>query len=166
MFLRWRFSVHVQCPQDGLYSVGAALRHTEVLLSLKHFLPGLLALPIVCGYLAWTYHQRQQATTLELEHQAKEIRKAEWYNKAYGSDELKITVFVARSNPIRPGQKGLLCYGVQNATAVRLDPPVESIQPSPTRCFSVSAAKTTTYKLTAEDKAGHTVEQKLTLFVQ
>jgi hypothetical protein len=39
---------------------------------------------------------------------------------------------------------------VENARAVRLDPPVEALQPGFNRCFYLTPARTTTYRLIAE----------------
>jgi len=39
---------------------------------------------------------------------------------------------------------------------VRIDPPVESLRPSYSRCLNVSPRKTTTYTLTAVDAQGNT----------
>lgn len=45
--------------------------------------------------------------------------------------------------------------GLINAYAAKLDPPVEPVWPTISRCFEVTPAATTTYKLTA-DGDGHT----------
>ena|ERR1700733_8912150 len=68
----------------------------------------------------------------------------------YGSD-VKIVQFYPAPSTITKGGKALLCYTVVNATGVRLDPPVESVWPSISRCFEVSPARSTRYTLTAED---------------
>jgi hypothetical protein len=63
--------------------------------------------------------------------------------------EVRITQFYASpANPPR-GEKTLLCYGVENATEVRLDPPVEKVWPAMARCFDIDTTKGATYKLTA-----------------
>lgn len=53
-----------------------------------------------------------------------------------------------------------LCYGVEAATEVSLEPPVERLWPAMTRCFGVSPSQTTTYTLTARNAAGASVSQK------
>jgi hypothetical protein len=45
-------------------------------------------------------------------------------------------------------EKTLLCYGVENADEVRLEPAVDRVWPSPTRCLE-APARTATYTLTA-----------------
>ncbi len=72
---------------------------------------------------------------------------------------VKIIQFYPNPPAIGKGEKALLCYGVENASAVRLSPPVEQVWPSPSRCFDVAPAATTTYTLTAEDSQGHSVSR-------
>jgi hypothetical protein len=74
----------------------------------------------------------------------------------YGA-EFKILDFSTHSGAISPGEKALVCYGVLNAISVRLDPPVENVWPSLSRCFEVSPTKTTRYTLTAESADHHEV---------
>jgi len=66
---------------------------------------------------------------------------------------------------LRRGEHTLLCYGVNDAKTVRLEPSVEEVWPSFTRCIQVSPRKDTEYKLTAEDAAGHSVSQSVTIRV-
>lgn len=67
----------------------------------------------------------------------------------YG-DQVKIVQFYSNTYTIATGGKVLLCYGVMNAKAVRLDPPVEKVWPALSRCFDVAPRSTTRYTLTAE----------------
>jgi hypothetical protein len=84
----------------------------------------------------------------------------------YGDGQLKILSFYATPSILRRGEKGLVCYGVANAKAVRLDPPVERLWPSAGRCFEVAPRTDTHYTLTAEDAQGHTAAQALLLQVK
>jgi hypothetical protein len=64
-------------------------------------------------------------------------------------EKVRITQFYASpANPPK-GEKTLLCYGVENATEVRLDPPIERVWPAMARCFDIDSTKTATYRLTA-----------------
>lgn len=72
---------------------------------------------------------------------------------------VKIIQFYANLPAIGKGEKAMLCYGVDNASAVRLSPPVEKVWPSPSRCFDIAPAATTTYTLNAEDLQGHSVSR-------
>ena len=77
----------------------------------------------------------------------------------------RIIQFYARDPVLARGEKTVLCYGVDNANAVRLEPSVDRIWPSPSRCIEISPDKDTTYKLTAEGPGGKTVEQSVTVEV-
>ena len=94
-------------------------------------------------YTGWVFWQRHSAET-----QAPPPRVERDPLAQYGK-ELKILQFYTSQGEIAAGQKALLCYGVVNATAVRLDPPVETVWPAVSRCFEVKPAKTTRYTLTA-----------------
>ena len=82
-----------------------------------------------------------------------------------GGDRLKILDFYASPPVIHRGQPSTICYGVNAADRVRIDPPVQELHPSISRCLQVAPLKDTDYKLTAEDSAGHTVTQSLTIKV-
>jgi hypothetical protein len=69
---------------------------------------------------------------------------------------VKIEQFYARSGEITDAENTVICYGVRNARAVRLEPPVERLTPSLTRCFFVEPKQDTTYTLTAEGADGTT----------
>ena len=78
---------------------------------------------------------------------------------------VKITQFYAAKPAIPKGETGLLCYGVQGATKVRVEPPVEQLSPALTRCFEVKPETTNTYTLVAEGRDGTTVRQTATIQV-
>lgn len=73
---------------------------------------------------------------------------------------LKITQFYSDPAVIRGAGSVNLCYGVEGATTVTLDPPVERLWSAMSRCFEVNPKTTTTYTLTAEDGRGNKVSQK------
>ena len=76
----------------------------------------------------------------------------------------KITQFYAQPAHPHKGEKTLLCYGVEDATEVRIDPPVEKLWPALSRCFDVPSEKTVTYTLTASG-AGGSARQSLAVAV-
>ena len=78
---------------------------------------------------------------------------------------VKITQFYANPTGIPKGEKSLLCYGVESASAVRIQPPVEDLSPALTRCFEVRPQATTTYTLTAEGRSGGSASQSVTVRV-
>lgn len=78
---------------------------------------------------------------------------------------VQITQFYANPPAVARGEKALLCYGVEGAASVRIDPPVEQLSPALTRCFEVTPTETTEYKLTAEGRGGDTTSQSVTVQV-
>jgi hypothetical protein len=71
----------------------------------------------------------------------------------YGDGELKVLMFYANPALVDAGGKTLLCYGVANATSVRIDPPVQGVGPSLSRCVEVRPATSTEYKLVATGRS-------------
>ena len=117
-------------------------------------------------YAGWTIYSRWDAGRRYEQEAA--ARKLEFDNqtlKMIGTD-LKISLFYANPAVIHAGAQVLLCYGVANAETVRIEPFVESITPSLSRCVGISPKKTMEYTLTAEDGAGHSVSQITIVKVQ
>jgi len=81
-------------------------------------------------------------------------------------EELKILHFYASPVMLQPGDKGLLCYGVLNATTVELKPRVEEIKPALNRCLEITPARTTRYRLTAMNGQGKKETAEFTLEVR
>jgi hypothetical protein len=73
----------------------------------------------------------------------------------------KITQFRVTPTLIPKGISGKLCYGVENAVKVDLNPPVEELLPSTERCIDISPAQATTYTLTAHGADGSEVSKSL-----
>ena len=71
-------------------------------------------------------------------------------------DLVRINQFYATIATLHPGEKELLCYGVENARAVWLSPPRRELSAAYSRCVEVTPAATTTYTLTAEGSDGAT----------
>jgi hypothetical protein len=111
-------------------------------------------------YLGWVFWQRHSEQA-----QPKAARVERDPLAEYGT-ALKILQFYASSGQIAGGEKALLCYGVVNAKAVRLDPPVETVWPAVSRCFEVKPAKTTKYTLTADGAGGATVSESVEVVVK
>ena len=68
----------------------------------------------------------------------------------------RILQFYAAPGVIPRGETSSLCYGVENAETVSIDPPVEEIKPALSRCLSVSPSSSTRYTLTARSSGGET----------
>ena len=107
-------------------------------------------------YTAWLIWQRRQG--------APPVRVERDPMAAYGKS-VKILQFYG-PREIAPGGKALVCYGVVNATALRLDPPVASVWPAPSRCLEVTPAKSTRYTITAEGTDHTTVSESIEIAVK
>jgi hypothetical protein len=77
----------------------------------------------------------------------------------------KIVQFYASPAAIPPGEGALLCYGVESATAVRLDPDVDRISPSLARCIEVRPKATIEYTLFATGADGAEAQAATTVTI-
>ena len=124
---------------------------------LRRLLPYTWLLVVMAlGYAGWTiWSRRQDSARVEREAREEEARRAAEVVRLTGGGELKILSFY--------GTEHLICYGVANAKTVRIEPHVEDVKPSLSRCLEVRPTKPTEYKLTAEDGAGHKVERSFVM---
>jgi hypothetical protein len=121
---------------------------------------------IAALYDGWVFYSRwKSGQDAERERQQAEADRARKTIEMLGGDQLKILSFYASPPLIHPGGQSLICFGVNAAKSVRIDPPVQELHPAVSRCFQVSPRRNTEYKLTAEDGAGHTVTQSLAIRV-
>ena len=111
-------------------------------------------------YVGWILWQRHAALTEVAHKPAVEDPLAKYGGK------VEIVQFYSGNGAIVPGGKAQLCYGVVNAKEVRLDPPVEKVWPSMSRCFDVAPARTTHYTLTAEGADHKAATASLDITVQ
>src|ERR1017187_5229052 len=81
------------------------------------------------------------------------------------ADAARITQFYTTKALVSRGDTALVCYGVENATAVWLEPPRQELSGAPGRCAGISPLVDTTYKLTAEGIDGKTVTAELKVSV-
>ena len=92
---------------------------------------------------------------------------AGWVQPVTGSrGPVRILRFYASVGAIVPGQTALLCYGVENARAVRISPPVAGAYPASQRCLQIVPKHTTHYTIWAEGFDGRLAVQSLTLPVE
>uniref|UniRef100_Q01ZA7 Uncharacterized protein n=1 Tax=Solibacter usitatus (strain Ellin6076) TaxID=234267 RepID=Q01ZA7_SOLUE len=114
---------------------------------------GLLVTAIVIANLAWVWLQRHDSA-------ARMARRNDAPQQGDGppnrSTSVKITQFYATSGEITDADHDTVCYGVENARSLRLEPPVADVRPALTRCFWVEPKQDTTYSLTAEGSDGST----------
>ena len=116
-------------------------------------------------FLGWVLYARGSSTpTIEAARPASAQRNADTV-AYYGNGQLKVLSFYANPVEVKRGAHALVCYGVSNATTVRIEPAIGETWPSTSRCMEVTAAKDTDYKLTAQDKAGHEETRTVSLRV-
>jgi hypothetical protein len=122
----------------------------------KAYLVALVSAVAVCAYLGWIYYSRWSERR-EFVRRLAEPKEAQdrAIVDAYGGGNLKILAFYATPAAIRRGSKAQLCYGVSNSQTIRIEPPVENVWPSFSRCVEVAPKSDTVYRLIAEDAAGH-----------
>jgi hypothetical protein len=124
------------------------------------------ALVLALLYVAWTFYSRwNRNRSIEQAAEAEKARANAEIVRKYAGD-LKILSFYTTAGTIRRGEKTLLCYGVASAAKVRIEPGVEPVKPSLSRCVEVSPAADTSYTLTAEDETGHSVTASLPILVR
>jgi hypothetical protein len=137
----------------------------------KPILYSWLALFAVLLYVIWIFFSRWQENR-DIQRRAKEEKAEKQLAddrrtvEEMGGKELAIQSFYASSGEIRRGEAIQLCYGVANAKTVKLEPQDNPVWPSYNRCVDVSPRKNTTYTLTIQDAAGHTVTQTLDVKVK
>ena len=117
------------------------------------------------AYLGFTWNQRRDAT-LHMLRAARSGRPLESGAPAGPTGTaVRITQFYARSNEMTDADRNLICYGVENATTVRIDPPIENLFPSRNRCIWAEPKRNTTYTLYAEGADGSRESASLDLRV-
>jgi len=121
---------------------------------------------LAIAYDGWIFFSRwSEAREAQKAEQLKEAQDARHTLELLGGDQLKILDFYATPAAIRRGGRATICYGVNAAERVRIEPPVEQLHPAVSHCIQVSPHRDTDYKLTAEDHAGHAVTESLTIEV-
>ncbi|MGH9632582.1 MAG: hypothetical protein ACRD7E_30110 [Bryobacteraceae bacterium] len=81
-------------------------------------------------------------------------------------DPVKITQFYPSQSVAARGEEVLICYGVENAASVRLDPAIEEITPSMNRCIQFAPKSTAEYKLIATGKDGSQAVEQFAIKVE
>jgi hypothetical protein len=117
-------------------------------------------------YIGWFFFNRWQQRRDE--DSAAAAKQAEGYKQTAEllGTSVKVLNFYVSPGAVKSGGTALMCYGVANAKTVRIEPAVDGVWPAVARCLNVSVRKTTEYKLTADDGAGHTATESLTLCVR
>jgi hypothetical protein len=117
-------------------------------------------------YLAWV------GATRVLENRRMERAAEAKQARAYGSlkddtgTAVRILQFYANTGELTEGEHAVICYGVENARAVHLEPAVERLKPALNRCFAVEPVETTTYTLVADGFDGAQTSESFTVRVR
>jgi hypothetical protein len=98
--------------------------------------------------------------------QLKGPQEGSWAREPGTPGRVRILQFRASVGALIKGQKAQLCYGVENARAVRIAPVNELVYPSPNRCMEIGPRHTTYYTLMALGYDGSVATRSLTLAVQ
>jgi hypothetical protein len=117
-----------------------------------------VAMLLAMLYAGWTFYSRHQDSVKmqqEIDEKQQAARK-KVVDQVFGSGEILFSNFSIDTAQLKRGETARLCYGVENAKTLKLDPPVEDIKPSYHHCVEIAPKKTTTYTITADDGAGHT----------
>jgi hypothetical protein len=101
----------------------------------------------------------------DVAREREEARANQAFLHTYGGTAVRILQFYARDGELVEGRSTVLCYGVVNATSVRIDPPVEGVSPALNRCVEVAPLQDTRYTLTAGDEGGRSASESFTLHV-
>ena len=117
-------------------------------------------------YDGWIFYSRlsdaRHAEQKRVDQEAQTVRQT---LDRIGGTDLKILNFYAQPPVVHRGRKATVCYSVVNAKSVRVEPPIGDVYPALSHCIEIFPAKSTEYKLTAQDDAGHAVRQALTISV-
>ena len=93
-------------------------------------------------------------------------RPRAWAGATEAVGPVRILEFYASAGAILPGERAMLCYGVENAKSVRISPMLRGVYPSPNHCLEIVPEHTTHYTLLAEGYDGTVDARSLTLPVQ
>ncbi|HWQ52828.1 MAG TPA: hypothetical protein VN442_04030 [Bryobacteraceae bacterium] len=132
-------------------------------------IPVYLRLAVLAAalYLGWVFAGRYVETRAWMRGRAREAAPANAdFERIYGGTEVRILQFYAPSGSVIEGSRSTICYGVVNARAVRIEPPIEGVSPSLNRCVEVAPGEDTRYTLTAEGSDGRVVSESFLLQVK
>ena len=134
---------------------------------LRRLLPFLAAAVVAAVlYDAWTFYSRwSYARHAEQARQQQEASDARKTIEMLGGGQLKILDFYASPAAVKQGGQTILCFGVNGASSVRIEPHVEDVHPALSHCMQISPGADTEYQLVAEDAAGHRVTQSVAVKV-
>ena len=121
---------------------------------------------IALAYLGWIWLTRYNANR-EYERAAAQSETERYKKLVPAGTELKITQFYASKQEADRGETVLVCYGVENARSVRIEPAIDDhLPPLPAKCIPFAPHRTTTLKLVAEGEKGGEATESITVKVR
>jgi hypothetical protein len=112
---------------------------------------------LIMIYFGWIYYSRWSDKTGFMQRiEENQPSQKQSLSDSYGNS-LSILNFYAIPQTIRKGETAQLCYGVSNAESVQIEPSVENVWPSYSRCVDIVPVSDTVYKLIAVDADGNEV---------
>jgi hypothetical protein len=110
---------------------------------------------LALAYLGWVFASRHfSALPPKAPPDPELARRQAELDRIYGGSELKILQFYPAAGDVIEGTPTTMCYGVLNATSVRIEPPVDGVGVSINRCVQAVPRKDTRYTLFAEGRDG------------
>jgi hypothetical protein len=74
-----------------------------------------------------------------------------------------LSFYSSAGQDVAAGSHTNLCYGVENAKSVRIEPPIEDVYPAFSHCVSVEPKHDTTYRLIARGADGREVMESVSV---
>ncbi len=127
---------------------------------------GMLAATAVLAllYRGWVFASRHSSALPPKARPDPELarRQAE-LDRSDGGAELKSLQLYSAAADVIEGAPTTICYGVLNATSVRIEPPVDGVGVSLNRCVQAAPRKDTRYTLFAEGRDGAVLSQSIVI---
>ncbi len=118
-------------------------------------------------YDGWIFYQRHRdqrnAAQAAREREQQDARRV---LDRLGGTGLAILAFYATPAVLRRGQSATLCYSVNGAAKVRLEPESGALRPALSHCLEVTPNHDTEYTLTAESADGRSTTARLVIRVK
>lgn len=124
----------------------------------------LVILAIGLVYLGWVFTSRYSANRAWRPAPDPDMAKRlADFDRIYGGTTVRILQFYSPTGDLMEGDHTTICYGVVNARAVRIEPPVDGVGVSLNRCVAVSPDQDTRYTLVAEGHDGSIVSESFVI---
>jgi hypothetical protein len=143
-------------------------RESRVSTLLRPLLPWTTVVVVLALlWTGWVFLARhQQAREEEREAERQQGKADRELLDRLGGDKLTLLAFYASPGTIHRGAHVSLCYGVNNAASVVIEPDLGPWKPALSRCIDIAPRRTTSYTLTAKNAKGETVTANATVTVE